>query len=503
MNGPISRLIQRVADVKEQEIAAVIWSAAYFFFVLSAYYVLRPIRDEVAVAILEGKPGRVDELSWLFTATLAGILLIHPVFTWLVCRLPRKRFVPLTYHFFVLHLLIFFLLYKRIDPTHGLWIGRVFYVWVSIFNLFVVSVFWSFMNDIFRPGQSKRLFGVVAVGGSIGAISGSTITSTLAGPLGPVNLLLVSALLLELACFASKRLERHEAKLASSEAAEEPTKQPLPSAAVEEPAAQSPPPTVPANAVYPYQAPDSRWSEPPAPANTQEASGQSKASGEEPIGGNVMDGIANVIRSPYLLGIFGLMLFFTISSTFIYFQQTEIIAEVFANNRAGRTKLLANRDLVVNVLALVTQLFLTGRIVRWFGIGIALAFLPALGAVGFALLGVWPVLAAVMALDIVRRAANFAIQRPAREALYAVLPRADKYKAKNFNDTFAYRVGDQIGAWSYPFMVWLGLGASALSFSMVPLSVAWLFLALWIGRKYLLLHSAPKPTPATATVLER
>jgi AAA family ATP:ADP antiporter len=208
-----------------------------------------------------------------------------------------------------------------------------------------------------------------------------------------------------------------------------------------------------------------------------------------------MDGITNVIRSPYLLGIFGLMLFFTISSTFIYFQQTDIIAQVFANDRVGRTKLLANRDLVVNVLALLTQLFLTGRIVRWFGIGIALAFLPALGVVGFALLGAWPVLAAVMSLDILRRAANFAIQRPAREALYAVLPRADKYKAKNFNDTFAYRVGDQIGAWSYPAMVWLGLGASALSFSMVPLSVAWLFLALWMGRKYLRLHPTTGTSP--------
>jgi AAA family ATP:ADP antiporter len=449
MSEAFSRLIRRWADVKEHEVAAVIWSAAYFFFVLSSYYILRPIRDEVAVAILEGKGGRVEDLSWLFTATLGGILLIHPIFAQMVSRLSRKRFVPLTYRFFVLHLAIFFLLYKFIDPTKSLWIGRVFYVWVSIFNLFVVSVFWSFMTDIFRPGQSKRLFGIVAIGGSIGAITGSTITSTLAGPLGPVNLLLVSALLLELACYASKALERHEATpgraLADSE-------EPL----------------------------------------------HAKSNSEDPIGGGLLDGIANVLRSPYLLGISVLMLFFTISSTFIYFQQTDIISQVFANDKVGRTRLLANRDLVVNVLTLVAQLFLTGRIVRWFGIGIALAFLPALGMVGFAILGAWPVLAAVMTLDILRRAANFAIQRPAREALYAVLPRVDKYKAKNFNDTFVYRVGDQIGAWSYPAMAAVGLSMSGLSYSMIPLSIAWLALALWLGRKYLRFHRAPDASKETA-----
>jgi AAA family ATP:ADP antiporter len=270
-----------------------------------------------------------------------------------------------------------------------------------------------------------------------------------------VNLLLVSALLLELACFASMSLERNETALAVA-ADESDGQEPL----------------------------------------------QPKSKSDDLIGGNFLDGIKSVAASPYLLGISGLMLFFTVSATFIYFQQTEILAREYANDRGARTQLLANRDLAVNVLALITQLFLTGRIVRWFGIGIALAFLPALSMVGFGLLGIWPGLAAVMLLDILRRAANFAIQRPAREALYAVLGRSDKYKAKNFNDTFVYRVGDQIGAWSYPAIavLWsypviagLGFSASSLSsFSMVPLSIAWLFLALWIGRKYHRLHHAPE-----------
>ena len=176
MSNPLTRIIGRAVDARENELAALIWSAAYFFFVLSAYYVLRPIRDEAGVA------GGVDNLAWLFTGTLVGMLLVHPLFAGLVARLPRRRFVPLTYRFFILHLIGFFLLYTFVDPSKSVWIGRVFFVWASIFNLFVVSVFWSFMTDIYRPGQSKRLFGMVAVGGSIGAITGSTITSALAAP---------------------------------------------------------------------------------------------------------------------------------------------------------------------------------------------------------------------------------------------------------------------------------------------------------------------------------
>ncbi len=431
MSGPITRLVQRTVDVRGGEIAALIWSAAYFFCVLSAYYVLRPIRDEAGVA------GGVENLAWLFTGTLAGMLLVHPVYAALVARLPRRRFVPLTYRFFVLHLVIFFLLYKFIDPSKSVWIGRIFFIWGSIFNLFVVSVFWSFMTDLYRPGQGRRLFGMVAVGGSIGAIAGSSITSALAGPLGPVNLLLVSALLIELACQASRALERHEPALAA--AADDDEKPEAPGAVT---------------------------------------------GSESLIGGGVLDGIRRVAMSPYLLGIAGLMLFFTIASTFLYFQQADIVSRVFENDRAGRTRLFANRDLAVNVLTLLTQIFLTGRIMRWFGLGVALAFLPVLSLIGFGILGVAPTLAVVIGFEILRRAGNFAIQRPAREVLYTVLPRLDKYKAKNFNDTFVYRAGDQLGAWSYTLMGKLGLGFSALAFSMVPLSMLWLVLALWLGWKY-------------------
>jgi AAA family ATP:ADP antiporter len=424
----LGRLLRRTVDVREHETAALVASCAYFFFVLSAYYVIRPVRDETGVA------GGVENLAWLFTGTLVGVLLVHPLFTALVARFPRRRFVPLIYRFFILNLVVFFLVFGAGDGDHAVWVGRVFFVWTSVFNLFVVSVFWSFMTDLYRPAQSQRLFGLVAVGGTLGAILGSTLTSALVPLVGPANLLLVSALLLEIAARAARALDGQEASLARGARLEE------------------------ADAV-----------------------------GEEGIGiigGGVLDGIRHVARSPYLLGIAALMLLFTIASTFLYFQQAAIVARVFEGDPQARTGLFARLDLAVNVLTLATQVFLTGRMLRWLGVAVSLAVLPLMSLIGFGILGAAPGLAVLVVFQALRRAGNFAIQRPAREVLYTVLPRTDKYKAKNFNDTFVYRVGDQLGAWSYTAIAWLGLGLSGLALTMVPLSAVWLLLALWVGGRY-------------------
>jgi AAA family ATP:ADP antiporter len=424
----LGRLLRRTVDVREHETAALVASCAYFFFVLSAYYVIRPVRDETGVA------GGVENLAWLFTGTLVGVLLVHPLFTALVARFPRRRFVPLIYRFFILNLVVFFLVFGAGDGDHAVWVGRVFFVWTSVFNLFVVSVFWSFMTDLYRPAQSQRLFGLVAVGGTLGAILGSTLTSALVPLVGPANLLLVSALLLEIAARAARALDGQEASLARGARLEE------------------------ADAV-----------------------------GEEGIGiigGGVLDGIRHVARSPYLLGIAALMLLFTIASTFLYFQQAAIVARVFEGDPQARTGLFARLDLAVNVLTLATQVFLTGRMLRWLGVAVSLAVLPLMSLIGFGILGAAPGLAVLVVFQALRRAGNFAIQRPAREVLYTVLPRTDKYKAKNFNDTFVYRVGDQLGAWSYTAIAWLGLGLSGLALTMVPLSAVWLLLALWLGGRY-------------------
>jgi AAA family ATP:ADP antiporter len=433
----LTRLARRAVFVREGEVAALLLSGAYFFLVLTAYYILRPIRDEM------GYSGGIENLAWLFTGTLAGTLLLHPLYASLVARMPRNRFIAYAYRFFILNLIGFFVVLQFTDPKQSVWVGRVFFVWLSVFNLFVVSVFWSFMTDLYRPAQSKRLFGVIAVGGTLGALLGSTITTGLVGIFGAINLMLVSALFLEFAVHVARTLDRHEGELARAADAE----------AAESAAALEPKP-------------------------------DSSTHGSDVIGGGVMEGIRHVVRSPYLLGIAALVLMYAIASTFLYFQRIDVVGRVFAGDAAGRVQTFAMIDLATNALTLVTQIFLTGRLLRWFGVGFGLAFLPLLSLIGFGILAAAPVLGVIVVFEVLRRAGNFALARPAREVLYTVLARTDKYKAKNFNDTFVYRAGDQLGSWSYTAFGWLGLGLSGLALTMVPLSFAWLLLALWLGRQY-------------------
>lgn len=456
MSNAVSRLVQRSVELREGESAALVWSFTYYFCLLCAYYILRPIRDEMGIA------GGVDNLAWLFTGTLVGMMLLHPVFTSLVKRLPRNRFVPLTYRFFIANLLIFFVVF-RLMPENSVWIGRIFFIWVSVFNLFVISVFWSFMTDIYRPAQSKRLFGMLAVGGTVGAITGSSITSALVAALGPINLLLISAVLLEVAARVSGALEKAEPQLAVAGLRDE---------------MEGGDRDIIRSGAAPVRAANE-----PTAAQASDTASAVERKKQEVIGGGVWEGIGDVLRSPYLIGIAVLMLLFTITSTYLYFMQAEIIAGA-SDDSSVRTQVLANIDLIVNIITLVTQLFLTGRILRWFGVGAALAFLPVVSLLGFGIMTVAPTLGVLIVFQILRRAGNYAIQRPAREVLYTVLPRSEKYKAKNFNDTFVYRVGDQVGAWSYTAMGWMGLGVSGLAMTMVPTSFVWLVLVLWLGRRY-------------------
>lgn len=477
MQAAITRLVTRSVDLRKGEGAALGWSFAYYFLLLCSYYILRPIRDEMGIA------GGVDNLAWLFTGTLAGMLLIHPVFTSLVKTLPRKRFVPLTYRFFIANLVIFFVLFQVVPIEDSVWIGRIFFIWVSIFNLFVISVFWSFMTDIYRSAQSKRLFGMLAVGGTVGAMTGSGITSALVQALGPVNLLLISALMLEAAARVSGALEKAEQGLALAALRDEQEDTDRVRGGAELFAGRPAPtesgnPSASGNPAG--RTPDTASDD----AEKQDRVRQQVADKQqEVIGGGVLDGVRDVLRSPYLLGIALLMLLFTVTSTYLYFMQLDVVSGASEDSRV-RTQLLANIDLIVNIITLIIQLFLTGRLLRWLGVGLSLAFLPLLSLIGFGLVGAAPALAVVLVFQIVRRAGNFAIQRPSREVLYTVLPRTEKYKAKNFNDTFVYRVGDQVGAWSYTLMGSLGLGVSGLALSMVPVSAVWLLLALWLGARY-------------------
>ncbi len=408
-------LLQRLVAVRAGEGRAAAWSFGYFFCLLAAYYVLRPLRDEMGVA------GGVRNLHWLFTATFVVMLAAVPVFGALVARLARARFIPLVYHFFVLNIVLFWAL-LALDVSR-VEVARVFFVWVSVFNLFAVSVFWSFMADLFSAEQGKRLFGFIAAGGSAGALLGPILTVWLAAPLGPVNLLIVAAFLLEGAVLCARRLER--APLPAGEAARRPA--------------------------------------------------------QSPIGGNPFAGFVLLLRSPYLGGIALWVAALSLCGTFLYFAQANIVAAA-SDDPAQRTRIFAAIDLAAGLLTLLIQATATGKLMTRFGVGPAAALLPAVFALGFALLAAIPMLALVIAFQALQRTANFAVSNPAREVLFTVVEREEKYKAKYLIDGVVFRGGDALFGWLFNLLRAAGLELTALAAAAVPIAAGWALLALGLGK---------------------
>jgi AAA family ATP:ADP antiporter len=374
MKTRLAGMLARSVNVREDEIRTLLLSFAYFFCLLCGYYILRPLREEMGVA------GGVRNLAWLFTGTFLVMLAAVPAFGAAVAHFPRRRLVPIIYRFFILNILLFYLLFTL--GAGQVYLSRAFFIWVSVYNLFVVSVFWSFMADIFESAQGKRLFGFIAAGGTMGALLGPAITTFLAVPLGPITLLPISAVFLELAVQCIRLL--------------------LASPGVRKDAAD--------------------------------------VQVDEAIGGGVFSGAIRVFRSPYLLGICVYIFLFTTTSTFLYFQQAHIVSAAF-DSPAERTRVFALINLIVGLLTLGVQWFVTGRFMARFGVGLSAAFLPLAVAAGFLALAVSPVLAVLVAFQSIRRASNFAISKPAREVLFTVVVREEKYKSKNFIDTVVYRGG--------------------------------------------------------------
>ena len=442
----MTKVLSKIVDVRAQELRALGLAFVFNFVVLGSYYVVRPIRDNI------GAEGGLENLSWMFTGTLLAMLIANALFSAIVARMSRRRFIPIAYRFFIANLVLFYLLMRTLTAAQNVWVGRAFYVWVSVFNLFIVTVFWAFMTDVFNSDQGKRLFGFISVGGTLGGIVGAIITASLVRKIGTLNLLFVSAAMLELGAwcvrfFPAEFKGRHRDAISDEAKANK--------ALTDAEVSQE------------------------SPADLSRAG---NADAEKPIGGGIISGISHVFRSPYLLGICAFMLFHAVTSTLVYFQQADITAHQF-HERAVRTAFFAQIDLSVNLLTIGVQLFLTGRLLKWFGVGLTLAFLPVLSMIGFLAMGFVPVLALLAIFQTLRRAGNFAVTRPAREVLFTVLRREDKYKAKSFIDTFVYRAGDQIGAWSYPLLTWLGLGLTGISFVAAPLAAIWCVLSLWLGRK--------------------
>ena len=408
--------------IRRDELAAVAWSFAYFFCILSAYYMLRPIRD--AMAIDSG----VSTIPWLFTGTFSLMLIVAPVFGWIASRFPRKQFLPWVYYFFVSNILIFYVAFAIAENQmlDQVWIGRAFFVWLSVFNLFVVTVFWSFMADIYSKEQSRRLFGVISAGGSTGAVLGPTITGALVIPIGFQYLLPISALLLLAGVFCIYRL-RHWVR------------------------------------------------------QHDDGSDSDTIESNKRIGGSAFEGMLLVFKRPYFGMIALALLLANFIGVFTYTYLLELVDITF-EGIDRHTQVLAWIDAAINVFSFIGQLLLVKIFVRKIGVGYTLAILPIVSAIGFALLAINPVFIIMAVLQILRRSLTFGFSKPTSDMLYSVVSTEEKYKVKNFIETAIYRFGDVIGAWSIRFLS--GIGITGTAIICIPIAIAWAAMSIRIGREY-------------------
>ena len=415
-------LFGRVLGVERHEYVAVAWSFAYFFCVLSSYYILRPVRESMAVG------SGADTIPYLFLGTFTAMMIATPIYGWVASRFARRAFLPWVYVFFISNILIFWFLFSRYvnDGSDHIWLGRAFFVWLSVFNLYVVSVFWSFMADIYTRDQGRRLFGVITAGGSIGALIGAAVTSTFVVQIGFQNLFPIAAIVLAFAVICITQLRKWVAQEHETDIGE-----------------------------------------------TVET--------DKPLGGNPFAGITHVFQSNYFLGIAASSVIASLLGTALYMFAAQMV-EVSIPGADARTEFFSNINFWTNLFALVGQMFFVRHIVVRFGIGRALALLPIVSVAGFALLALDPVLGIVALLTIARRALGFSFSKPTTDMLYSVVTPEDKYKTKNFIDTAIYRFGDIVGTWSVKLM--MGLGVTGVSFVMLPFAVVWFFISLWLGRDY-------------------
>jgi ATP:ADP antiporter, AAA family len=418
-------MLERYFNVRREELAPILMAAGYFFCILTSLMVLRPARD--ALGMQDG----IDTIRWLFMGTLVVTLLFNPVFGLLVSRFRRLTFITATYAFFALNLVLFAGLIVLAPEAVGVTTGQVFYIWMSVFNLFITMVFWALMADRFSLEQSKRLFGIIAVGGTVGAIFGSWIAWTLAEVIGAALLLIVATAFLVAAI-----------ALAWGVALLQPERR------------------------------DAKDGTPMAPAVSETAI----------IGGTAWEGFRAVFRSPYLFGIASYILILAVIVTFIYFTRLQMVAALGedVDMRAG---IFAQVDLATQLATLFLQLVVASHVMKRFGVHVALVMLPITTALGFIGLAMVGSLVALVVFEATFRAVQRAIMRPARETLYTVISREDKYKAKAFIDTFIYRGGDAVGAQTEGLLGRLGMGLYALASVAVPLALVWGALGFWLGRR--------------------
>ncbi|MCP5329064.1 MAG: MFS transporter [Sinobacteraceae bacterium] len=420
-NGLQARVIG-LFNLQREELKPVLLSGAFFFCVLTALMLLRPARDAL------GMQRGIEAVRWLFIGTALITLLANPAFGWLVSRFRRVPFIACTYVFFAASLVGFFLLLVLAPAAVGVTSGQVFYVWFSVFNLFATMLFWALMADRFSLEQSKRFFALISVGGTLGAIFGPWLASVLAKPLGTPALLLVSAGFLILALVLAWAVARSQGN-----------------------------------------------------ARAVAGDGQPAQENRSIIGGSAWQGITAVFQSRYLLGIAGYVILMSIMATLLYFTRLQMVAAL-GDDVDMRTTVFARIDLITQVTTLVLQAVFAGKLMKRFGVHVTLMLLPLTVALGFIGLAIVGTLAMLIVFQAVFSAIQRAITRPARETLYTVVSREDKYKSKAFIDTFGYRGGDVAGSQVEGWLGRLGMGLAGLASVAVPLALVWAALGLWLGR---------------------
>jgi AAA family ATP:ADP antiporter len=414
----LKTLISRFVEINDdEEFKGLLRATAYGFFIMFSYYILRAVRDEISSADR-------GNLQILWTAVFLVMLVAVPLYSWLASKWSRGVFVPLANRFFIACLVVFWLCIALLPEMARPWIDRVFYVWTSVFALFVVTVFWGLLADCFDNAQAKRMFGFVAVGSSLGGMVGSSVTAGLAEMLPTFSLLLIACIPLEIASWCALTLH---------------------------------------------------WQFDTGNIRTQGESARA-------ISGDAWSGMKAVFASPYLMGIAAFIAMMTFASTMLYFQQASLVAEAFTD-RGVRTAFFAKVDLGVSILTILFQVYLTARIIKWLGVGLTLALVPIAVTLGFLALGMSPTLAVLVVVQVAYRAGRYGLTKPAREILWTVLDREAKYKSKPFLDAAVYRGGDLVSGWIYTGLAAVGLSSGTIALMAAPVAAVWAITGLRLGRR--------------------
>ncbi len=419
-SNPLSRLLMAAAKIEPHEIRATALSFTFVFVLMTAYFILRPVRDALSSDWSDA------QLSWLWTSTFFFSAIAVSIYGGVISRVRFNIIVPSVYAFFASTFVGFYILGSTLGDNDL--VNRAFYVWLSVFSLYHLSVFWSFMSGLYNKEQAKRLFSIIAMGASAGAIVGPAIPTFFADNIGTLNLLLIAAVLLIVPIPIIGMLERLRI------------------------------------------------------GELGNADVHADLSQREQLGANPFSGFMKFASNPYLLAIGVFIILYVVMNTFIYFELRKMLGDF---DREVRTQIWGGIDLAVNSLALVTAFFATGRLATRVGMAATLALIPALMVGGWIVVALSPVLAVLIGLQVVRRAGNYAITRPGREMLFTIVDADTRFKAKPVIDIVVYRGGDVATAWLYTALTaTLGWGLAGVAVFAAIVAAVWAVAGTWLGRSY-------------------